>query len=211
MPFSISATAVMKKKTPVYLGSIEGYLCRLQSNYGSIRNPINIEGIAEKLENTYVHSLTLSILNEKDESFPIQWSTGRQWCREGHFFALVHEMSFSDTINEADFEVSLFSALHDIIQIDCCIPIDSLFVPVEIAKSKIGSGLRKAGFSRLSGCEGAYFARHSPLALLEKPTMQSKKEKIEERRSSKKSRVLKGQISLLEFMNETSTKANAAP
>ena len=189
--FVISVTAIMERSR-TYIGSIEGYLCKLHANYGTKRKKLNIEDLAFKYENIPVSDLTISILNEKDETFPRQWSTGREWCREGHFFALIYKADIDKEFKNTFIEWYLAINLHEVLQSECGIHIDSVFLPEGVMVKKTGRHLRKEGFSRIGGEEGSYFARHSPIALATPPSAMSEKERVRVR----KKQVLDGQFSI---------------
>ena len=163
IPFSIYLTAKVKNKT-IAIGEIEGYLCYFLHKYpqhSALEESIDIEGIARIYNIGDVYDLTLAIYN-KDNQFPIQWSTGREWCRERHFFALIQNVAIKEEYVDTNIGAHLISNIHNVIHNDCCISIDCVFMPIDAVPKKSHSKLRELGFTRIGGIERRYFARHTP-------------------------------------------------
>lgn len=158
-PFSVSISARVNNKN-LYVGEAEGILIEFWENYGTAEEPVNIEKLAFMMENAPLMDFTLAILRE-DGVLPYQWSTRREWCRNGHCFALVHRVSIADEYRASGIEPALMDRLHNIIHHDCCIRIESLFLPTSILLPSSRSKLRKKGFTRLGGSDCGYLARHA--------------------------------------------------
>jgi hypothetical protein len=158
-PFTVSISAKVNKKH-MYIGEAEGFIIEFWENYGSQEDPINIEKLAVMHENVPIVDFTLAILRE-DGVLPFQWSTRREWCQNGGCFVLVHRISISDAYRTSGIEPFVLNCLQNIIHHDCCIRIESLFIPVTILLSTTRTKLRKQGFTRLGGSDCGYLARHA--------------------------------------------------
>jgi hypothetical protein len=157
--FNVSISAKVNKKN-LYIGEAEGFIIEFWENYGTSDEPINIERLAVMHENVPIVDFTLAILGE-DGVLPHQWSTRREWCSNGRCFALVHRISISDEYRTSGIEPFMLDRIHNIIHHDCCIRIESLFIPVSVMLSTTRTKLRKHGFTRLGGSDCGYLARHA--------------------------------------------------
>ena len=159
MPFTIAFTAI-RKNSKLYLGTVDGYLCRYQENYGTEEMPLNLEAMAEMYDNSHVYDFTIAVLDEA-EKLPKKWSTQKEWCKDGGYFVLMEDIDIIENL-DASIDAHIFKYLHEIIQNDSCIRIDSIFIPLKIIKPETKKIIRRSGFTALGGKEdGIYYARHA--------------------------------------------------
>lgn len=163
-PFSVDITAKTNDMNR-YIGGLDGFICEYRPNYGTPDKPITFEDIAAEYEDTDVADFAISIF-DRNGKLPCQWSTGRDWCGERHFFTLVTRVNIHEEYQGIGLEPFLVENLHKIIQYDCCIQIDSVFIPVAALAHETKTALRRVGFTRIGGSDNGYLVKHSQLNLL---------------------------------------------